>query len=180
MKKKLLFSAFFVLGAAFAGCSDDEKPVDQMCIRDSCGTGLGCRCRRRGPHGARHARRRRLHECPDGGIPCLQAFGRGPYAGIPPHCPAVGTGHTPFFGRRGFPPYGPQPLQSGLGFPGRQSPQFALSLIHISMPDWNAACSSSSKSQNLGTVAISSLSSGECTPRNVGPKETISLSLIHI
>lgn len=27
MKKKLLFSAFFVLGAAFAGCSDDEKPV---------------------------------------------------------------------------------------------------------------------------------------------------------
>ena len=91
----------------------------------ACGPRLGCRCRRRGPHGARHARRRRLHECPDGGIPCRQAFGRGPYAGIPPHCPAVGTGHTPFFGRRGFPPYGRQPLQSGLGFPGRQSPQFA-------------------------------------------------------
>ena len=32
MKKKLLFSAFFVLGAAFAGCSDDEKPVDPVAL----------------------------------------------------------------------------------------------------------------------------------------------------
>ena len=32
MKKQLLFSAFFVLGAAFAGCSDDEKPVDPVAL----------------------------------------------------------------------------------------------------------------------------------------------------
>ena len=32
MKKKLLFSAFFVLGAAFAGCSDDEKPLDPVAL----------------------------------------------------------------------------------------------------------------------------------------------------
>lgn len=32
MKKKLLFSAFFVLGAVMAGCSDDEKPVDPVAL----------------------------------------------------------------------------------------------------------------------------------------------------
>lgn len=81
-----------------------------------CGPRLGCRCRRRGPHGARHARRRRLHECPDGGIPCRQAFRRGPYAGFPPYRPTVGTGHTPLFGRRGFPPYGDNLYNPAWGF----------------------------------------------------------------
>ena len=90
--------------------------------------GAGC------PHGTRHARRGRLHQCPDRRTAALPPFRRGARLVAGLHRPALGAGHASFLLGGGFHADGRPALQSGVGLSGRAGAQFARAARDAAAP----------------------------------------------
>ena len=90
--------------------------------------GAGC------PHGTRHARRGRLHQCPDRRTAALPPFRRGARLVAGLYRPALGAGHASFLLGGGFHADGRPALQSGVGLSGRAGAQFARAARDAAAP----------------------------------------------